>query len=176
MKRKVAVVVGSKTDLTQCERGIEWLRTAHSEGLIELQGIHAMSIHRNTDEVLDFLDEVGANLDVLIIGAGWANHLTGTCDAFLRYSLKNASTVVIGVAFADEKDESKTLTAIRSIQHVPGTQVLFEGFVGEKGFTQAVERAVTGVLPTLKLPEPKPSWHGTADEALELIKQLKSKS
>jgi hypothetical protein len=124
--------------------------------LIEVPVFLVVSIHRNTPVVLQQLTAWSKYnyIDVLIAGAGMANHLTGICDAYLRYTLENDHIVVVGVAFSHE-NPMNTKAAIMSITQVPGTQVVFDDFVGLYGFHRACVFAVTGELPQIKLPEPK---------------------
>jgi len=93
---------------------------------------------------------------VLIVCAGWANHLTGCVDAYLRYKLRNDKIVVFGLAFEDENPEN-TQAAILSILRVPGTQVVYKG-VGTEGFLKACQDAVNEKLPEIKLKE-SPAHH-----------------
>jgi phosphoribosylcarboxyaminoimidazole (NCAIR) mutase len=178
--RKIAFITGSKSDLSQCGRGLQLVQEYmdNNPGEIQIAGFYVRSQHRNTLDVQELLRElVAMEVDVVIIGAGWANHLTGCSDAFLRYTLKNDRMVVIGVAFSDKADkdnEQHTQAAILSITEVPGTQVIYkEGgqvFVGEAGFVAACSFAVCCELPKLKLPEPKPTMDLSLEEALEISK------
>ncbi len=175
--RKIAVMVGSDSDLKQCYGGLQYLQKAQKKGLCEVVGVLTNSIHRNTEAVLNNLKELQEmEVDVLIAGAGWANHLTGTCDAYLRNTMKNDRITVIGVAFGKmfpttSEETRKREAATLSISEVPGTQVVFEGFcIGEVGFRKACERAVEGDFPLIKLKEPKPAYWRTLNEALELSK------
>jgi hypothetical protein len=89
-------------------------------------------------------------------------------DAYLRYSLHNDHVVVIGVAFEDEDNSEHTLAACLGITEVPGRQTIFQNFTGKTGFTAACEVAVSGELPAIKVPEPRPSQRRTLREALDL--------
>lgn len=170
MKRKVAVIVGSKTDLKSCNKGLIYLKYSEK---VDIVGIYVMSQHRNTLEVQDLLRELSdKEVDVAVVGAGWANHLTGCCDAFLRYTLGNSRLVVVGVAFDDHENQNHTQAAILSITEVPGTQVVFEDkrgqFIGHGGFYHACKMAAVGDLPKIKLPAPKESMRMGIDEAIAL--------
>lgn len=166
--RRIAIIIGSDSDLSQCVAGLEFLNQMVVEGKAVVVEIITASIHRNTEFVLKKLKSLVGKIDVLIAGAGWANHLTGTVDAFLRYTIENDKIVVIGVAFADEKEPIHTTTAELSITQVPGTQVVFNDFVGEKGFLKACQFAVEGELPEIKLKPPKPPKERTLAGALEI--------
>ncbi|QQG52963.1 MAG: AIR carboxylase family protein [Candidatus Falkowbacteria bacterium] len=173
--RKIAIIVGSKSDLSQCHGGLEFLKEHQNShpGEIEVVGIYVRSQHRNTLETQELLRELAnMEVDVAIIGAGWANHLTGCCDAFLRYTLKNDHLVVIGVAFEDKENERHNQAAYLSITEVPGTQVIFEDDdfpnVGPLGFSRACVFAVDEELPEIKLPAPRPTMDLALEEALEI--------
>lgn len=169
--RKIAVIIGSKSDLTQCHKGLRILSRNQEE--VQVVGVYIRSQHRNTLETQELLRELTKmEVDIAIVGAGWANHLTGCCDAYLRYTLKNNRLVVIGVAFEDKQNERHTNAAILSVTEVPGTQVIFEddGFpnVGESGFIRACVLAIDGDLPKIKIPEPRPTMDLSLEEALEI--------
>jgi phosphoribosylcarboxyaminoimidazole (NCAIR) mutase len=165
--RRIAIMIGSDSDLPQCKKGLVCLADAVRAGRAEVVEVITASIHRNTEYVLEKLLSLVGKIDVLIAGAGWANHLTGTADAFLRYTLKDASIVVIGVAFVDKDSEMRTVTAELSITNVPGTQVVFENFIGEEGFFKACFFSVEGELPAITLKDPKPPITRTLEEALK---------
>jgi phosphoribosylcarboxyaminoimidazole (NCAIR) mutase len=172
--RKIAIIVGSKSDLSQCQLGLKFLQ----EAKVEVIGVYIRSQHRNTLPTQNLLKQlVEEGVDVIIIGAGWANHLTGCCDAFLRYALRDKKIVVVGVAFRDVTNEKHTQAAILSITEVPGTQVLFKfrdrDLVGIRGFLQACEIAATGELPEITLPTPKETMDLTLNEALEIATKEK---
>ena len=173
--RNVAVIIGSKSDLPQCLDGLQFLQEAFKAGGIELYlgSVLISSIHRATDDTLNQLGSMSAygDVDVLIAGAGWANHLTGVCDAYLRYGLEDDKIVVIGVAFEDQKYQGHTVAAVSSIVNVPGTQVVYQDdqgiFIGANGFTRACRFAIEGELPEIRIPEPRPQEWLSLAEAIE---------
>lgn len=172
--RKIAVIIGSKSDLAQCRGGLELIKEyiSNNPGEIEMAGVYVRSQHRNTLDTQELLRELETmKVDVVITGAGWANHLTGCCDAFYRFTLRNDQIVVIGVAF-EGGNEERNKAAVLSITEVPGTQVVFEEnkyvYFGAVGFLKACLFAITGELPKLKLPEPKPTMDLSLEEALEI--------
>ena len=170
-KRKIALLFGSLSDLKsgQCKSGFEVLRQEVSRGTIEIVGVFIGSIHRNTEWVLCLLQELSTlGVDVLIAGAGWANHLTGTSDAYLRYTIGDTRMVVIGVAFEDAEKPERSQAAVWSIVHVPGTQVVFDAYCGAEGAERACRFAATGTLPTIKRPEPRKCERFTFEDALPL--------
>jgi phosphoribosylcarboxyaminoimidazole (NCAIR) mutase len=178
--RFITIIVGSKNDLKQCFKGLKWLFEHGEEVLVKR--IHVASQHRHTLKVQEILTNEVESLkgtaptDAIIVGAGWANHLTGCCDAFLRFHLKNATIPVIGVAFEDREKDLHTEAAILSITQVPGTQVIFEDadgqFVGEDGFLAACEFAAQGKFPQLVLKEPPESMDFSIAEALQEAQKL----
>lgn len=168
--RRVAILVGSDSDLQQCKKGFRFLVRATKAERVEVVEIITASIHRNTEFVLEKLRSLIGKVDVLIVGAGWANHLTGTVDAFFRYTLKDETIVVLGVAFRDPKNPIHSMAATLSITEVPGTQVVFEEFSGDEGFFKACKFAVEKALPTITAREPKPSITRTLKEAIKVAK------
>ena len=178
--RLIGIDIGSESDLAQCVEGLKLLKEAVACGEAEVvDTFKPLSSHRNTDEVLARLESCEEEgIDVLITGAGWANHLTGTVDAYLRYTLGNTTTTVIGVAFVDPDNVDHTQAAMLSISEVPKTQVVFEDgkgqFVGKEGFTRACELAIHGEFPEITIPEPKPARTFTLDEAIERGKTLRA--
>jgi len=153
--RKIVIIIGSVSDLKQCRTGLLFLEDLNAEVI----SIYVRSQHRNTLDVQELLKRIHSEADVAIIGAGWANHLTGCCDAFLRYTLKTTNMPIIGVAFEDLENQKHTQAAILSISEVPGTQVIYQDekgeFIGPDGFYRACKFAMMGKLPTIKLPSPK---------------------
>jgi len=152
--KRIGVMIGSDSDLPQCLMGLKYIEEAQKKGMCEVLIIITNSIHRNTEEVLENLRLYSHQLDAWIIGAGWANHLTGTCDAYLRYTLKNTNTRVFGAAFKD-KSSRHNMAAALSITCVPGTQVIYnEHYVGQTSFCDACIQAVESdynVLPPIKV-------------------------
>ncbi len=174
-KNRVLVLVGSKSDHAQLRAGLARLV---NDDRVEFIGLATGSIHRNTAWVLalakvvsgqgvpdEFNDDVLLQqiyaivslepVDYVIVAAGWANHLTGTFDAYLRHTLKTRWPRVIGVAIEDTDEKlgwwqrmTHTMAACLSIIGVPGTQVICASdrtddpcLVGEAGFLEACELA-----------------------------------
>ena len=168
-KRKIVVIVGSKSDLPQCRLGLTILKGDIERGAIEDVRVIVASIHRNSAFLLDGQDAAGVlrqlsetgDTDVIISAAGWANHLTGMIDAYLRYNIGDDKIVVVGEAIEDVSNEKHTQAAMLSISEVPGTQVVYipefsdKQFVGQEGFAAACIFAVSGDLPKIKIPAPK---------------------
>ena len=170
--RRIVIMIGSLSDLPQCIKGLEYLKLLVSRGEVIMVEIIVNSIHRNLDQVIFNLKRIEQNTDVLIVGAGWANHLTGMVDAILRYKLQNDQIVVVGVAFADEQNHTHTQAACLSITEVPSTQVHFRGYVGSDGFQEACVFAARGELPKIKLPTAKPVKYFQLDEAIAFFNEV----
>jgi len=179
-KRKVAVIIGSKSDLPQCLVGLRVLENSQKQEEITIMAndVLVSSIHRATRETLDFLTAMsGADQppDIIITGAGMANHLTGMCDAYLRYCLRDTKIVIVGVAFYDRTCQDNNLAARLSISQVPDTQVIYSDdagtFIGSDGFRRACEFAIKGELPVLTLPEPKPQERLRFSEAIAIAER-----
>lgn len=176
--RRIGIIIGSKSDLPQCIYGLRYLDAAQRLIAVEVLFVRISSIHRNTPDVLKLLESVhrAHALDVLIVGAGLANHLTGTCDAYLRHTLKNDRIVVFGVAFENPLDPGAQAASL-SITKVPGAQVVFNNYVGTDGFLQACMAAAEGygVLPKIKLPLPKPGEELTLKQAIAITEEMLKK-
>lgn len=183
-KRRIGIMIGSDSDLPQCLPGLLFLRETEAKGLAQVIVVITNSIHRNTEEVLLNLrtltqteeqDPFG-RVNVWIIGAGCANHLTGTAEAYLRYHMQNDRVPVIGVAFENE-DGDKTFAAILSIEAVPGFQGIFDRnrHVGSIGFASACYDAVHGNFPKLKISEPKKTTRRTLEMAIAAAEEKTKK-
>jgi phosphoribosylcarboxyaminoimidazole (NCAIR) mutase len=173
-KIRIGIMVDSDSDLkSQCLVGLQLLQKNKS---VEVVAIITASIHRNTKEVLFNIEQWTPRVDIWIVGAGWANHLTGTAEAYLRYALK--STIpVIGVAFTDGDNVIHNEAARLSVTEVPGTQVIWQDalgqFIGPYGFERACKFAANGKFPKIELKEPKPVQIRTLQETLEFIEKEK---
>lgn len=69
---KVAVVMGSKSDYTKLEAGIELLENFGIEVVAR-----ALSAHRVPSQLMGFIKEIEEDTDVIIAAAGKAAHLPG---------------------------------------------------------------------------------------------------
>lgn len=166
--RRIAIIIGSDSDLPQCLLGLQYLQAAGQEGRASVEAVYTMSVHRNTAILLDELQYLSQKkrADVIIVGAGMANHLTGVCDAYLRYQLQDVLIPIIGVAFEGREPEQDIPAAVLSITRVPKTQVIFDDYVGADGFLRACKFAVEGRLPKIKLEEAKPHQERTLAQAI----------
>ena len=170
-RRKIALVVGSDSDFTQCIDAAKYLEKLEKNDLIKIISpedsgkVIVASIHRHKkywlDELLPFL--IKEEVNVIVCGAGWAAHLPGMIDSHLRYDLRDDKIVIVGVAFADNTNIQHTNAAILSISDVPGTQVIFNKreHVGPEGMLKACQLAAEGELPKIVLPDPTKKPYGT---------------
>lgn len=161
-KRRIGAIVGSDSDLKQCVEGIEFMLNKHLYGKVNLAWFDTASQHHNPLELQGILTEyfkmpADQKVDVLIVGAGWANHLSGCTDAFLRKTLRDDHIVIIAVAFEDKADQDHTLAAVYSIKYVPGLKAVFKNYVGTEGFLQACRDAMEMELPKIDL-QPAKLW------------------
>jgi phosphoribosylcarboxyaminoimidazole (NCAIR) mutase len=175
--KRIQIILGSSSDLPQCLEGLRHLQWRMSIGDVYIRGVRINSIHRNTLAALWYITWMWilnwfGRVHILIIGAGMANQLTGTSEAFLRYFLRSDKLTVIGVAFAGKTEEA-TLAAELSITQVPGSQVVFHGFVGPDGFLEACKYAINVPLPKIKLPAKKPTANFTFERAIQLAEEKK---
>lgn len=173
--RKFGVVIGSKSDLKQCVAGIMELEKLRAAGLIEVPFFRVLSCHRNMLQLFWFLlmRHLWRDVDVLIVGAGWAAHLIGICDAFLRYVLKNTRIVIVGVGFEDPANNIHTLAAKLSISEVPGIQAVYadeqDSFMGSDGVVRGVNFFAKKSLPLITISAVKPSASYSFDEVLNFV-------
>lgn len=168
---RIGIIIGSVSDFIQCLLGLLLLQRMIAEGRVKIVFLRAGSIHRNTDEVLGWVRKAHEenSVDVLITGAGWANHLSGTVDAYLRHTLHNTTIQVFAVAFEDSKDVQHTQAAILSITEVPGHQMVFDNYIGMEGFMAACRDASSGEkLRELKVPDPRPTASFSLKDAIDL--------
>lgn len=182
--RKIAVIIGSKSDFSQCLEGLKFLQDFIKESPDEIQvvGVYVRSQHRNTYYTQELIRELtgGLQVDVAIIGAGWANALTGCCDAFENYALHSARMAIIGVGFENfdndpEVRKRRNDAAILSMTEVPGTQAICHDsqgvFFGDNGFLRACHLAVEEELPKRRLDEPKLIMDLSLEEAIAIAVQ-----
>lgn len=173
--RHLVIVLGSKSDLSQCLSGLMYLKKQELAGTIFVVRIYIMSVHRNLLALMEYLKarHEDGHVDVMIMGAGWAAHLPGMADAILGYIHGNTKIRIVGVGFEDRKNQKHTLAAELSITEVPATRVIYrdksmQPFVGSTGFLRACEWAVNiRRLPALKKPTPRPTEDFSLLEAID---------
>lgn len=177
-RRRVVAWIGSDSDLPQARDGIQFLVDADSREEIKLVSVITASIHRHTESSLALMRWLSRSsmCDVIVTGAGRANHLTGVLDSFLRYDLQDSEIVVVGVGFEDPKNDDYRETAYRSIRDVPGTQVVMgddDGpYLGSNGFLRACIYAVQGELPSVMPKSPPPRCERSGERALEVADRM----
>ncbi len=76
MKRKIAVVLGSDSDLPQVRKGLELL-----DEMEVAYDLRILSAHRTPEDVREFARQAHENYDVVIAGAGGAAHLAGVISS-----------------------------------------------------------------------------------------------
>lgn len=76
MNKKVAVIMGSASDLDNVRSGIQVLKDLGIE-----YSVHVLSAHRTTDETIDFARKAENEYAVIICAAGKAAHLAGIVAA-----------------------------------------------------------------------------------------------
>jgi phosphoribosylcarboxyaminoimidazole (NCAIR) mutase len=186
-KRKIAFMFGSDNDLKQCVMGLEYLE-AHQRSRqysdITILGVYTNSIHRNMFRVLFNVFMLWVRrVDVIIVCAGWAAHLPGMVEAFLRYVLRTTRVSVVPVAIdadptkpEDEEVKRRNLAAIYSISEVPKHQMVLyldrEVWFGARGFLGACRFSCENLFKEIKLPPRVPWFKRTLIEALEKARNL----
>ena len=122
-KAKVAVVVGSQSDLEAASAGVEILKRLEIE-----HELHIYSAHRTPKQTLEFAKTARQKgFKVLIVGAGMAAHLAGVIAA-------HTLLPVIGVPI-DGRLEG--LDALLSTVQMPGGIPVATVTIGRSGFVNA---------------------------------------
>lgn len=155
---KIAVVIGSESDLPQMTAGLHDLRQAQNGGCCVSTSVNVISCHRNPLELQNFTERESP--DVVIAGAGMAAALPGIIKAWFRHFSK--AIPVIGVAF-EGKNEAATRAAQLSIEQLPGQPVILnangKAFSGPQGFQGAVNLALNAEFMPEKISAPKPAQY-----------------
>ena len=73
---KVAIVMGSKSDYSQLENWINFLKKYDVEVVVRI-----LSAHRTPKELVSFIESIEDEVDVIIAAAGKAAHLPGVIAA-----------------------------------------------------------------------------------------------
>lgn len=103
----VAVIMGSKSDLSQMQAAIDMLQQLGID-----YEVSTLSAHRSPDKTRDYaLKAKGRGIEVVIAGAGGAAHLPGVLASW-------TTLPVIGVPLA--AGEIKGIDALLSIVQMPG--------------------------------------------------------
>jgi len=153
----VEIVIGSKNDSPQLEKGLYFLNTGrHAKNRVSV-----LSCHRNPEDIHRFAMK-GCEADVVIAGAGEAAALPGIIKSWLCHYGKS-HIPVIGVAFRG-KNWKADMAARLSIENLPGQPVEMDSdgnaYFGPEGFEKACVSAMNDeFLP--RTIEVKPAEIGT---------------
>ena len=77
MKRKIAVVLGSDSDLPQVRKGLQLL-----EEMEVASDLRILSAHRTPEDVREFARGAHEEYDVVVAAAGGAAHLAGVISSY----------------------------------------------------------------------------------------------
>lgn len=165
-KRKIAVLIGSRSDLKHIRSGINALRIAKMRGLIDWDRLDICSAHRNPEELRTLLATYSnIGIDAIIAVAGKLAALFGDVDAHLRNVLGITETRVIAVPLKGNTERS-SLAALYSVLEVPNHKLIFKDeFFHDP--TTAFDYAIKGDLPEIELEVQKPREYLNAAEAYE---------
>jgi phosphoribosylaminoimidazole-succinocarboxamide synthase len=169
MKRKIVLLVGSKHDFGQIREGVNALRIAKKQGLIEWEIADVCSAHRNPERLPEILDEyVYSGVDAIIAVAGKFAALFGIVDAYLRNVRKKDAIRVIPVPLKG-KTQQASLAALYGVLEVPNHKLIFkEEFFHDP--IMAFEHAISGELPKAELEIQKLPERLTPEEVYELTR------
>jgi 5-(carboxyamino)imidazole ribonucleotide mutase len=137
--KKVAVVMGSKSDLPvmeACTKTLEEFGVPYD--------VKVLSAHRTIDEVLKFCERAEEEYDVVIAAAGYAAHLGGVIAA-------KTVLPVIGVPL--DASPLKGMDSLLSIVQMPGGVPVAAVTIGKAGAKNAAILAVE--IMAIKYPELK---------------------
>ncbi|OGZ68644.1 MAG: hypothetical protein A3D44_03970 [Candidatus Staskawiczbacteria bacterium RIFCSPHIGHO2_02_FULL_42_22] len=153
-EKNIAVVCGSKSDLTVIEEVLD--RTPYK--MWEKVVFHIMSCHRNPEEIREYAKTGCGGADVVICVGGKAFALPGVLDAQLHAF--GFDIPVVGVVLGEPNSEELQAAKI-SIKQLPGAHVIMddiydEVYTGLEGFLGAVNRVQYGELPPPKTRVQKP--------------------
>ncbi|MFZ2192630.1 MAG: hypothetical protein WAV31_00090 [Candidatus Moraniibacteriota bacterium] len=171
---RIATMSGSSNDLWQMILMHEFLLEETRKGRIENLGHFTNSIHRHPKKTRNVLNDLIGKVDALLVGAGWANQLTGCANALLRNEFEDDYIVVYGFAIEDPENLIHTQTAVRSITELPSSEVVFNNYVGEEGCLRAAMDAAKGIYPVINLKDYSAlAVHRSMEEAVRIGKELK---
>jgi phosphoribosylcarboxyaminoimidazole (NCAIR) mutase len=137
-RRKIEILIGSKSDSEQIEAGLDFLK-----GVADVN-LRVLSCHRNLNELGAVAEQIINHADVVIAGAGMAAALPGIMKSQLCM-LGHPEIPVIGVAFKG-KSERDDQAAVLSIERLPGEPVELDlhgnAYFGNVGFIEACRAAI----------------------------------
>ena len=160
-EKKVAVILGSKSDIPAVIDIIKRWKASSEAGQIYELVVHVISCHRNPKILRQWTENPGKTYDAIIAVGGKAFAMPGVLDAWLYHYHEGAAPSVIGVALG--KPGSKALqAAVLSIEEIPGQPVIMDEINGEiysesSGFETALRRVDLGELPPKKKRVKKPA-------------------
>jgi len=168
-KKKVAVVVGSESDLVHVRKAVAALPPVSEFGQIISLDVHVMSCHRNPGELRQFVADGCRGANVVVAAGGKALALPGVLDAEIHFQ-KAKHVPVIGVALGEPESEA-LLAAQLSIEELPSQPVVLDevsgkAYTGVDGLIAALKRVDTG-----ELPPPKPRKEAPAQLNVDLSKK-----
>ena len=123
MKRKIAVVLGSDSDLPQVRKGLELL-----DEMQVARDLRILSAHRTPEDVREFARAAHEKYDVVIAAAGGAAHLAGVISSHTKLP-------VIGIPI--ETRALGGLDSLLSTVQMPGGVPVATVSIGEAGALNA---------------------------------------
>lgn len=158
-KKKVVFVFGSRSDVPQMKGPIENIATTNLSLDIEVAAVHVISCHRNTEELMKFVDRDCDNADVVVAIAGKAAALPGMLDALIHQGGLKLPVIGVGVGDVGTKPGD---AAKLSIEELPNAPVVMdetrgEAYMGPEGLRAAIQRIAQGELPPQKKRPHKPA-------------------
>ncbi len=123
MKRKVAVILGSDSDLPQVRKGLELLDEMQVD-----YDLRILSAHRTPEDVREFSRNAHDSYDVVIAGAGGAAHLAGVVSS-------QTALPVVGIPI--ETRALGGLDSLLSTVQMPGGVPVATVSIGEAGALNA---------------------------------------
>ena len=125
MKKRIAIVLGSKSDLETIRPGLDILERLKIEYKLEV-----ISAHRNPEELRRFCKRIERQgIEVVIACAGLSAALPGFIASYVNIP-------VVGVPL--DAGEFKGLESLLSIVEVPKGLGLVSTGIGKKGFINAI--------------------------------------
>jgi len=146
--KKVAVVMGSKSDLPVME---SCTKTLDEFGVP--YDVKVLSAHRTIDEVIRFCERAEEEYEVIIAAAGYAAHLAGVIAA-------KTMLPVIGVPL--DASPLKGIDSLLSIVQMPGGIPVATVTIGKAGAKNAAVLAVE--IMAIKYPELKEKLRNYREE------------
>lgn len=179
MLRRIALMLGAKEYLLQCLEGIFYLERTQATKDVEFAGLYINDLGMNTKQLLENLFIISqSGVNVLIVGGGSRNCLAAFCEDYLRHGLGNKNIVVITFPVAS-KEDPWGLASLLAIEITRNRQIVIKDW-RDKDCLGAFKFAVEGELPTITIPEGRPSMHfesiyDAIDIAKKIINETKKK-